>query len=248
MTLENSPSHWDEEASRIYLDYGKYFIPDRQQQMHIMVQLLGGLPPPMRVLELCCGEGLLAEQILLVYPDIHYLGLDGSPLMLEKAGTNLGRFGERADLSSFELADPSWRTLTTPVQAVVSSLAIHHLDGKGKQNLFFDVFKMLTTGGVFIIADMVEPASQPGRMVAANAWDEQVRQRCIELDGNTAGLDFFLREHWNTYRFPDPEDIDHPSSLNDQLKWLDQASFDHIDVHFFRAGHAIFSGWKSSNH
>jgi len=130
------------------------------------------------------------------------------------------------------------------VQAVVSMLSIHHLDEEGKQLLFKDVFGMLSCGGAFIIADLIEPASQPGRAVAADEWDDTVRQRSLELDGTTAGLDFFQREGWNTHRYPDPDDIDHPSPLFSQLKWLEQAGFADVELHFFQAGHALFSGWR----
>ncbi len=244
MVTDNNQPHWDEGTSSQYLDYGKYFIPGREQQMQIMVDLLRGMPRAARVLELCCGEGLLAELIVRAYPEVQYLGLDGSARMLEKAAQRLSPFGERARLGAFELADSSWRKLEAPVGAVVSSLAIHHLDGLGKQNLFSDVYSMLERDGAFIVADMVEPAAEPGRRVAADGWDEVVRQRSLALDGNSAGLDFFNDERWNSYRYPDPDDIDHPSRLFDQLKWLEQAGFKGIDVHFFQAGHAIFSGWK----
>ena len=108
----------------------------------------------------------------------------------------------------------------------------------------FDVYAMLAVGGVFVIADMIEPATAEGRDIAADALDEVVRQRSLELDGSTAGLDFFLQEGWNTYRYFDPDDIDHPSSLFDQLKWLERAGFMDVDVHFMQAGHVLFSGWK----
>ncbi len=244
MNIDSNVNHWDEETSKRYLDYGKYFIPAREQQMRIMLDLLRGLPQPCTILELCCGEGLLAELILSELPGANYLGMDGSRVMLEKANERLASFAERYQLRQFELADRSWRKLEHPVQAVVSSLAIHHLDGAGKQMLFEDVYSLLAAGGVFITADMIEPATPVGRSVAADAWDEVVRQRSIELDSSTAGLDFFLGEGWNTYRYLDPDDIDHPSRLYDQLKWLDSAGFGDLDVHFFQAGHALFSGWK----
>src|SRR4030042_1289292 len=220
---EKQSNHWDEETSRHYLDYGRYFVPAREQQMRIMLDLLRGLPPSSLVLELCCGEGLFAEMLLDELPCSTYWGLDGSALMLERAGQMLARFGDRVKLSSFDLADRSWRRLNPPVKAVVSSLAIHHLDGEGKQVLFLDTNAMLAVGGVFTIADMIEPATSVGRDIAATALDEVVRQRSLGLDGSTAGLDFFLQEGWNTYRFFDPDDIDHPSSLFDQLKWLGRA-------------------------
>jgi tRNA (cmo5U34)-methyltransferase len=242
---DDSPPHWDENTSQSYLDYGNYFVPAREQQMHMMVELLTGIPQPGRVLELCCGEGSFAELLLDTFPQVSYFGLDGSALMLEKAGQRLSRFGSRAKLGTFELSGHTWRKLDAHQQAVVSSLAIHHLDGEAKKQLFTDVYSLLAHGGVFIIADMVEPVTTAGRQVAANAWDGVVRERSIQLDGSIAGLEFFVRERWNTYRYPDPDDIDHPSPLFDQLKWLEQAGFINIEVHFMQAGHALFSGWKS---
>jgi SAM-dependent methyltransferase len=244
MSDKNFSSQWDEEISRQYLDYGRYFVPGREQQLSIMVELLKGLPQASQVLELCCGDGLLAEMLLDAYPEIDYWGLDGSALMLEQATKRLSRFGERVLLGRFDLADCAWRRIEKPVQAVVSSLAIHHLDGPEKQKLFRDVYDMLADGGAFIVADIVEPATSIGRNIAADNLDEAVRQRSIELDGSTAALDFFLKEGWNTYRFFDPDDIDHPSPLYDQLKWLEGAGFKDIDVHFVQAGHVLFSTWK----
>jgi SAM-dependent methyltransferase len=243
---EPEPDHWDEETSKRYLDYGRYFVPAREQQMRIMVDLLRGLPQPSAILELCCGEGLLAEMLLAELAGFSYFGLDGSDLMLEQANRRLSRFGSRVKLGTFELSDRSWRRQQLTVNAVVSSLAIHHLDGVGKQTLFKDVFAMVDDGGAFIIADMIEPTTNAGRMVAADAWDEVVHQRTLELDGSTKGMDFFIHKGWNTYRFPDPDDIDHPSPLVDQLKWLEKAGFVDIDVHYMQAGHALFSGWKKT--
>jgi tRNA (cmo5U34)-methyltransferase len=244
MSTGDVSNQWDEELSRRYLDYGRYFVPQREQQMRLMVNLLQGIPQPCLVLELCCGEGLLAEMLLESLPGASVIGMDGSLVMLARTGERLSRFGNRFQPRSFDLADCSWRKPEQPIQAVLSSLAIHHLNGEGKRVLFQDVYAMLAPGGAFIVADMVEPATQPGRDVAADAWDEVVRQRSLELDGSTAGLDFFLREGWNTYRYLDPDDIDKPSRLFDQLKWLEQAGFADIDVHFMQAGHALFSGWK----
>jgi len=48
---------------------------------------------------------------------------------------------------------------------------------------------------------------------------------------------------WNFFRYPEDE-LDHPSTLSDQLKWLEQAGFAAIEVHYFRARHVIFSGLK----
>ncbi len=131
------------------------------------------------------------------------------------------------------------------VDAVVSSLAVHHLDGPQKQQLFRDAYRLLAPGGPLIIADLIEPAHPQGWKMAADAWDEAVRERALMLDGNIAGADWFEREHWNTFRYFDPEDIDKPSKLFDQLEWLRASGFTGVDVYWMRAGHAIYGGWKS---
>jgi len=130
---------------------------------------------------------------------------------------------------------------------VISSMAIHHLTGPQKQELFIDVNHMLMSNGVFIIADIVEQASGVGKYLAAEEWDEAVRERSLKLDGNTSAFDFFKREGWNIFRYLDPDDIDKPSPLYIQLKWLDQAGFVNIDIHWMLAGHAIFSAFRTDN-
>jgi len=238
---------WSEETSHLFIDYGRYFVPERDSQIHTMAALLSYLDGPCTVLELCCGEGLLAEALLDAYPNITVQGLDGSVEMLARARGRLARFGDRFHCRSFDLASADWRQPETPVHAVVSSLAIHHLASPQKQALFSDVYQMLVGGGAFVIADIVEPSSEAGRRVAAEAWDEAVRVRSFELDGNAGAFEFFKREGWNTFWYLDPDDIDKPSPLFDQLKWLEIAGFVDVDVHWMLAGHAVFSGRKRWN-
>src|SRR5262249_49045103 len=77
--------------------------------------------------------------------------------------------GERFQTRLFDLADLSWRALEQPIHAVVSSLTIHHLDREGKQQLFEDMARLLEPGGVFLIADVIEPARRAGAALAAKA-------------------------------------------------------------------------------
>ena len=130
------------------------------------------------------------------------------------------------------------------VEGIVSSLAIHHLGSEQKWVLFQDVFEMLSPGGVFVLADLIQPTNRLGWELAADAWDEAVRQRSLQLDGNLEGFEAFENQHWNLYRYFDPQDIDKPSGLLDQLKWLEAAGFTDVDVYWMRAGHAIFGGFK----
>jgi tRNA (cmo5U34)-methyltransferase len=212
--------------------------------MQIIAALLSHLDGSGIILELCCGEGLLAEVLLDRLPEFAVHGLDGSVEMLRQAEERLARFGNRFRGELFDLAAQDWRESRVPINAVVSSLAIHHLTGPQKQELFRDLQPMLVDGGVLVIADLVDQETDVGKRVAAETWDAVVRRQSLELTGNTEDFDFFQREGWNTFRYLHPDDIDKPSPLFDQLKWLEKAGFVDIDVHWMLAGHAAFSARK----
>jgi len=232
---------WDEETSRLFIDYGKSFVPQRDQQIRMMVDLLSDLRMPCSVMELCCGEGLLAEMILTRYPQMTVVALDGSTEMLQSASNRLACFGERFRCQPFDLAASDWRSIDQPISAVVSSIAIHHLDANQKQTLFSDIYRLLIDGGIFVIADVVAFKDQVGSKLAAELWDEEVRKRSLDYDRSLDAFETFRDQHWNMYRYFDPDDIDKPSTLFDQLKWLELAGFKKIDVHWMLAGHALFS-------
>ena len=235
---------WSEETSRLFLDYGRYFVPERDRQMRMVAALLAPLEGPGLILDLCCGEGLLAEILLESLPGMTVHGLDGSAEMRQRARERLARFGPRFHCAAFDLASRSWRQPGVDIMAVVSSMAIHHLAGPQKRELFADVFRILVEGGAFVIADIVEQKTEAGSRLAAEAWDDVVRRQSIEQDGDLRAFEFFQREGWNTFWFLDPEDIDKPSPLYDQLTWLEQAGFVGVDVHWMLAGHALFGARK----
>ena len=233
---------WDERDSQAFIDYGNYFVPEREEQIAIICELVAAGDERRRVLELCCGEGLLARALLARFPHAFVQAYDGSPEMLQRAAQHLAEFAPRFETRQFDLAAHDWRATEEQFHAVVSSLAIHHLDGAEKQALFRDVYTLLAPGGVFVVADVIEPAHARGHEIAARAWDDAVRQRARALDGHLAAFDFFARDGWNLYRHPDP--LDKPSRLLDQLNWLTAAGFTDTDVHWLKAGHAVFSGHK----
>ena len=231
---------WAEEDSQHFIEYGKYFVPEREAQLETICRLIPASPEPFHVLELCCGEGLLAEAILERFQNCTVHGLDGSSEMLRHAASRLARFGRRFDPQRFDLADVGWRRPPWPVRAVVSALCLHHLDGQQKATLFRDIAGMLCPSGALLIADLIEPASSAGRALAAGTWDAAVRQRSLHLAGDESAFDHFRRSEWNIYRHPDP--FDKPSPLLDQLKWMETAGFEAVDVYWMAAGHAIYGG------
>lgn len=214
-------------------------VPERAHQLATIVCLLP-FPPlaEFTALELGCGQGALGATILRCFPHASVVALDGSEEMLARAAALLHPHGERATTGLFELSSSEWRAQVEGAGCVVSSLALHHLDGAAKKRLFRDLYGRLSAPGALIIADLVEPQTAPARELFAFTWDRSVEQQ----SGAGPGFERFVETRWNHYRFPDPGDT--PSPLHEQLDWLEQAGFETADCFWMHAGHAVYGGFK----
>ena len=242
MTLAQRP-HWQEGHSRSFIDYGNYFVPQREEQIAIVLDLMDPVPTSSLFVELCSGSGLLSKAMLERFVGSEVLALDGSKEMLRKTTETCGA-GDRLKVVEFDLADLGWRKFERPPHAIVSSLSVHHLDAQEKRALYRDMADTLADGGVLIIADIVRPPSDQGLAVAARQWDDAVQSRSRQIDGNLAAFSEFQRLSWNYFRYPDAQPIDKPSSLAEQLEWLRDAGLRKVDCAWMTAGHAIFYGYK----
>lgn len=110
-----------------------------------------GAAPAGSILELGTGTGETARHVLERHPGARLLGLDASGGMLAVAREAL----PGADLRVQRLEDP---LPDGPFELVFSALAVHHLDGEGKRDLFRRVSAVLAPAGRFVLADVIVPA------------------------------------------------------------------------------------------
>ena len=102
------------------------------------------------VLELGTGSGETALRVLAQHPEASWLGIDASEAMLARARERLPDADLRLQRLEDELPAGSF-------DLVVSALAVHHLEGAGKQDLFSRVACVLQPGDVFVLGDVVVP-------------------------------------------------------------------------------------------
>ncbi|HEU5087836.1 MAG TPA: class I SAM-dependent methyltransferase, partial [Roseiflexaceae bacterium] len=126
--MTHKPGDWGNQNTDVFVDIGRYAVPEREWQIAMFCDLIPPRSTPFTIVELCCGEGLLAEALLARFPHANLLALDGSPAMLERTTRRLHSYAGRASTRQFDLASHEWRAGIRDAGAVVSSLAIHHLD------------------------------------------------------------------------------------------------------------------------
>jgi tRNA (cmo5U34)-methyltransferase len=129
----------------------------------------------------------------------------------------------------------------------MSSLAIHHLEGSKKLDLYRDIHRMLVPGGTFVMADLIEPASAVTRELAGNDWQRAVGEASAQLFGGDEAQRAFVQSDWNYYRLPGPDPVDKPSTITEHVDWLRAAGFADVDVAWLFAGHAVLTATKKES-
>jgi tRNA (cmo5U34)-methyltransferase len=129
------------------------------------------------ILELGTGTGETARRLLEAYPRARLRGIDASAPMLAAARAALAGHDVRLDVGRLEDPLPAG-----PFDLVVSALAVHHLDGAQKADLFRRVAGVLARSGRFVLADLVVPLDPADAVTALepgydkpSSLDEQLR-------------------------------------------------------------------------
>jgi tRNA (cmo5U34)-methyltransferase len=179
------------------------------------------------VLDLGAGTGLLSAMIAELFPKVRLTLFDLTPEMLAVARQRLKPLGKRVQFVSadFTTAGPS-----KSYDAVVSTLAIHHLPDSGKRRLFADIFKYLTPGGVFINADQVAGETAAIDQRARHLWTKRARELKIAERDLDAALERMKQ--------------DLPATVGQQLGWMREAGFVEVACTYRNMIFAVLSGMK----
>jgi tRNA (cmo5U34)-methyltransferase len=132
-----------------YLDEMHAEIPGYEELQDAVAAATDGLTAR-EILELGTGTGETAVRVLARHPGARWTGIDASEAMLARARERL----PDAELLVRRLEEP---LPAGPFDLVVSVLAVHHLDGVGKRDLFARVAAALRPDGRFVLGDLVVP-------------------------------------------------------------------------------------------
>jgi SAM-dependent methyltransferase len=227
-------AHWQsEELAASFAERRRILIPLLDVQEDVLRQLLARHERPIaRFLDLGCGAGAMSELLLGELPVCEGVLVDFSEPMLARVGVNLAGHSGRWRAIAGDLNDRAWRDALPAgrYDAVVSGLAIHHLPPERKPALFGEVFELLEPGGLFVNMDYVA-IDGPLR----GLFDEQMLANAVQAERDSGGT---RHEH----ELDLEDDVDRPDTVEDQLRWLREAGFEQVEVHFKWAEAAIFGG------
>lgn len=179
-----------------------------------------------RVLDLGAGTGLVSAEVVAAFPDVSVELLDGSETMLAEARERLG-----PAVAAVHVGDMADALPDGPFDAVVSALAIHHLEHADKRALFSRICEALRPGGVFVNAEQVTAPTPELTAIYEARWEDE----CRALGASEQELaDTYerMRRH------------DRCIDMEPQLGWLREAGFGPVDCVYKSWRFAVMAGFK----
>jgi tRNA (cmo5U34)-methyltransferase len=182
------------------------------------------LPSP-AILDIGAGTGLMSEFVMQRVGAASLYLLDESSEMTAKALIRLEQYKPTRFLQSMTEPLPN-----IEFNAVVSSVAIHHLTNDEKRNLYERIFEALAPGGVFVNAEQV---------LGETGWEEKLYDEMHIGGARALGSD---EEEIRGAR--ERMSYDKSATLSEQVAWLREIGFVQAGTFFQWGRFTVFAGWK----
>lgn len=174
------------------------------------------------ILDLGAGTGLFSEFVQQKYPNAKITLVDLSQNMLDIAQK---RFSSNKNINIIQQDFTTFKDEKL-YDAVISSLAIHHLEDKAKANLYNTIFALLKSDGIFINAEQVAGESEYLNHLYDKEWREKVESSDLSREEIDASYERIK--------------LDKRTPLSTQIKWLKDAGFKEVDCLYKYYDFAVF--------
>jgi len=210
-----------DESVEYYDAWMKTALPRYDELFSIAVDLIPfEADQAIQVLDLGAGTGLFSHHVWTRFPQTIFTLYDIAPKMLDIARQ---RFRQHLDQFEFQQVDHRDLTAEDCFDVVISSLSIHHLNQVEKRDLFAAIYRALRKGGVFINVDQIKGPTKYFQDLYWSHWLNHVREQDAAEELVQASIHRRL-------------DYDQDDTLVDQLNWLSEAGYKHVDLiykHYF---------------
>ncbi len=217
-------NHFEKEAE-MYDGIIKNLIP----YYHLMVEaLVNALPfdssEKIEVIDLGCGTGTISRAVKDTYPEAEITCVDISQNMLQIAAERL-RDTKNASFINSSFYDFSF---DKKYDAVVSSLALHHLVTKeDKYDFYKKIYSSINSGGIFINADVVLASTDVLQKRYMEQWKSFMLQNVQRDEAENKWIPKYYEE-------------DRPISMIEHIDMLRDAGFKIVDVVWKYYNYAVY--------
>jgi tRNA (cmo5U34)-methyltransferase len=230
-------SAWQQAGvARAFVEEHRGAIPYGVDQIRMLLQLVAHFRPESGlILDLGCGDGILARATLEICPKAEALLLAHSEPMLERARRAMAPFADRCVVRAADLAYPlSEQVAEASVDLVISGYAIHHLPHARKRALYAEILEALRPSGLFVnVEHVASPSERVEALFDALYVDHQAA--VLQRPGEQAAAQHHGR----------PDKADNILALVEtQLQWLREIGFENVDCFFKWLELAVFGGTK----
>lgn len=182
--------------------------------------------------DLGAGTGAAAGSLLDRYRGARAVLCEFSPQMTEQGRRLLARHAGRFEYVEHDLREESWPgSVPGRLDAVISSLSVHHLPDERKRSLFSEVLARLVPGGWYLNFDAVSTDDE----LVAEAWRRATHREdpaAAERHSHPTPEERLREENHRRYMIP----------LAPQLGFLADAGFEGIDVYYKRLDFVVYGG------
>ena len=205
----------------------------RAEHRRLMAELLPFADDePFTFVDLGAGTGAASQVLLDRFPRAEAILAEYSPQMTAEGRRALSAYRGRFDYVEFDLAEADWPAeIATGVDAVISSLCVHHLPDRRKQELFREIWQHLAPGGWYLNYDPVQPPDEVVEEAWLRAGDRRDPTAADKRAHRTAEEQFRYENHVR-YMIP----------LDRQVGYLRAAGFEGVDVYWKELDFVIYGG------
>ena len=233
----------DQTLVKNYLTGVRGAIPMANEQIDVMLRVIRSLRPRgvSNFIDLGCGDGVLADQILQAYPNAQGTLIDFSAAMLSAAEDRMTTFANQLQVIELDYGDPNWVNAVAgqTFDLIISGFSIHHQPDWRKKEIYQEIFDLLRPGGVFINSEHVKSVSPVVERIHDQLF---VDSMVVYEDAIGSGKTAEQIEH-DYYDRPDKE-ANILLDVQTQVRWLEEIGFEHADIYFKVFELAVFGGQK----
>ena len=238
-------SEWQtRELATAYLEGVRGAIPGADLQLATIEKIVRlWCDRPCEVMDLGCGDGILGRYLLNIFPTARCTFVDFSEPMLESLNEKVSSLSN-VKVVKGDFSSPLWLdgvSQSAPFDIVISGFSIHHQPDKRKQQLYAEIYHLLSPGGVFLNLEHVASLTPAGEQLFDEFFLDYLHHFHTRSVPDTT-RESIAATYYN--RADKKENILAP--VEEQCRWLREIGFRDVDCFFKIFELALFGGRKSS--